>query len=56
MHAAVTTTPLGVVPQLGKLEGLTVKVMILGSAENTSSVTGETDGVQVKASVPLPDP
>jgi len=56
VHAAVTTRLSGLDPQLGKLDGLTVRVMMLGWFDAACSVTGATGGLQVNESGLLPEP
>ncbi len=55
VQEAVTTTLLGVDPQLGNADGLTERVMVLGALDCVTSVTGAMDGMQVNESGALPE-
>jgi len=52
---AVTTTLSGVESQLGKAEGLAVRVIVSGALDCALSVTGATEGLQVNESGALPE-
>ena len=55
MQDAVTTMLSGVDPQLENAVGETVILIMSGWLDEACRVTGETDGVQVKASGALPE-